>query len=68
MTKSFDKAMLKQFTGSTTWYRHGLNRRVNFSDGAKYVADTAGGYWLLDEIALVQLLPVVKAEEFRCGS
>ena len=25
-----------------------------FTDGAKYVADQAGAYWLLDEIALVQ--------------
>ena len=24
------------------------------TDGAKYVADTAGAYWLLDEIALAQ--------------
>ena len=25
-----------------------------FTDGAKYVADEAGAYWLLDEIALAQ--------------
>jgi hypothetical protein len=46
---------LKQFTGSENWYRHGLNRKVLFTDGAKYIADTAGAYWLLDEIALSQL-------------
>jgi hypothetical protein len=45
---------LRRFTGSEHWYRHGINRRVLFTDGAKYVADTAGAYWLLDEIAIIQ--------------
>ena len=45
---------LAQFTGTKRWYRHALNRAVLFTDGARYVADTAGGYWLLDVIALVQ--------------
>lgn len=34
-------------------------------DGAKYVADTAGAYWLLDEIALAQSLKRVAGEEFQ---
>ncbi len=45
---------LTQFTGTEQWYRHGINRAVVFTDGAKYVADTAGAYWLLDEIAIIQ--------------
>jgi hypothetical protein len=48
------EADLCQFTGSEHWYRHAINRNVLFTDGAKYVADTAGAYWLLDEIALIQ--------------
>jgi len=31
-----------------------LNPTVLYTDGAKHVADTAGAYWLLDEIALAQ--------------
>ena len=31
---------LQQFTGTENWYRHAINRRVTFRDGAKYVADT----------------------------
>jgi uncharacterized protein DUF6876 len=27
---------------------------VLFTDGAKYVADQAGAYWLINEIALAQ--------------
>jgi len=45
---------LNQFTGSENWYRHALNRNVLYSDGAKYVADEGGAYWLLDAIALCQ--------------
>ena len=42
MTKTLNKSDLAQFTGSETWYRHGINRAVLFTDGAKYVADQAG--------------------------
>jgi len=39
---------------------------VLFTDGAKYVADQAGAYWLLDEIAIIQPHdPCVAAEEFQ---
>ena len=45
------EADLRQFTGSEHWYRHGLVRDILFTDGAKYLADHGGAYWLLDEIA-----------------
>ena len=53
-TAKLTKADLRQFTGSEQWYRHGLVRNILFTDGAKYVADAGGAYWLLDEIALAQ--------------
>jgi hypothetical protein len=60
------KSDLDQFTGSENWYRHGINRNILFTDGAKYVADTAGAYWLLDEIAIIQPHDArVAAEEFQ---
>lgn len=66
-TTTLDKADLVQFTGSENWYRHGLNRAVLFTDGAKHVADTGGAYWLLDEIALAQRYKRrVAAEAFQC--
>ena len=46
---------LRQFTGSENWYRHGINRDVTFTDGAKFVADEGGAYWLLDTIAICQV-------------
>jgi hypothetical protein len=59
-------ADLNQFTGTENWYRHALNRKVLFTDGVKYVADEAGAYWLIDEIALAQRFDAkVKAEEFQ---
>src|SRR5918998_4044572 len=37
-----------------------------FTDGAKYLADAAGAYWLLDEIALAQKFNArVAAEAFQ---
>lgn len=59
-------ADLKQFTGSEEWYRHPLNRSVTYTQGARYVADQVGAYWLLDEIALGQLaVAAVKAQPFQ---
>jgi hypothetical protein len=64
--KTFDPFQLTQFTGTEHWYRHGLVRSILFTDGAKYVADSAGAYWLLDEIALAQrFVAAVKAEGFQ---
>ena len=60
------EAALRQFTGSEQWYRHSLNRDVLYSDGAKYVADEGGAYWLLDSIAIAQVCDKrVAAEEFQ---
>jgi hypothetical protein len=57
---------LLQFTATEQWYRHALVRDVLFTDGAKYVADQAGAYWLLDEIALAQRYDkTVAGEEFQ---
>lgn len=44
-------ADLAQFTGTEHYYRHPLSRRVVFTDGVKYFADTVGAYWLLDILA-----------------
>ena len=63
---TLDPAMLAQFTGSERYYRHGLVRKVIYTDGAKYVADTAGAYWLLDEIALNNMaLPSLAKTAFQ---
>jgi hypothetical protein len=66
-TNTLNQSDLRQFTGSENWYRHAINRKVLFTDGAKYVADAGGAYWLLDEIALIQPHDkAVAAEEFQC--
>jgi hypothetical protein len=60
---------MRRFTGSEHWYRHALNRKIVFTDGAKHVADHGGAYWLLDEIALIQPYDKrVAAEEFQVWS
>lgn len=59
------KAELSQFTGSENWYRHPLARKVLYTDGAKYIADAAGAYWLIDEIAFAQADAKLSGEEFQ---
>jgi hypothetical protein len=63
MMKTLTEADLRQFTGSEHWYRHGLVKRIVFTDGAKHVADAGGAYWLLDEIALAQQYIKAVADE-----
>lgn len=41
---------LGYYTGSEVIYRHPFG--YLFTEGAKYVADEAGAYWLLDKIGL----------------
>jgi hypothetical protein len=48
------KSRLARFTGSEQWFRHALVRSVLYTDGAQYLAEQGGAYWLLDEIALAQ--------------
>jgi len=66
-TPNLSPEALSRFTGSESWYRHGLVRDILFTDGAKYVADQGGAYWLLDEIALAQRFndKITTAEEFQ---
>src|ERR1035441_3065040 len=65
-TATLAEVQLRQFTGSENWYRHGINRSVLFTDGAKYVADQGGAYWLLDIIATAQQHDTrVSGEEFQ---
>jgi hypothetical protein len=62
--KTLDESDLANFTGSENWFKHWLGK-VLFTDGVKFIADSAGAYWLIDEIAINQTLPNVRAEEFQ---
>ena len=59
------KEDLAQFTGTANWYRHPFARNVLYTDGIRYVAITAGAYWLIDEIAFKQHLPKFIEQEFQ---
>ena len=63
--KTLTKQDLNQFTGTEQWYRHSLVPHFLYTDGVQHVAEAGGAYWLIDEIAFVQHLPAVKAEEFQ---
>lgn len=65
-TKPLIAADLDMFTGSETFYRHALNRKVVYTEGAHHVAEAGGAFWLLDEIALIQPYDArVGAEDFQ---
>lgn len=49
MNAKLDPAILASFIGSTQYWR--INRRCVITDGAKYLADAAGAYWLIDAAA-----------------
>ncbi len=59
------KEELRHFTGSENWYRHGLNRTMLYTDGVQHLAERAGAYWLIDEIALAQLIPSIASQAFQ---
>ena len=56
---------IESFDGPDELYRHAINRNVVFSQGARFVAESCGAYWLIDEIAIAQFKPKVKVEEFQ---
>jgi len=56
---------LQEFTGTENWYRHSINRSVLYTDGVKYLADTCGSHWLLDDIAISQYSPKAQKEDFQ---
>jgi hypothetical protein len=56
---------LAHFTGTETWWRHGLNRNMLYTDGVQYFAENAGGgaYWFLDIVA-TELFKLQRQEDF----
>ena len=65
MNASELKHGLSNFWGSETFTRHPLNRRVVYTEGAKFFFDNAGNgaYWLLDILATEPAI-LKEAEQF----
>jgi hypothetical protein len=51
-TKTLEPQDLDQFTGTETWYRHPLNKKLLYTDGVMYFAEQAGAHWFVDLIAV----------------
>lgn len=52
--ENFNADELRQFTGAECWYEHYLLKWILYTDGVQYLAEHAGAYWLIDEIAFAQ--------------
>lgn len=44
-------AELRQFTGDLERFRHPLNRKLHYTPGVRFLAESAGAYWLIDAVA-----------------
>jgi hypothetical protein len=65
MKKHALKDALKQFTGTTAYYK--LFPRLLLTDGAKFLADNAESYWLFDVFASYLLTAIDGDQEpFTC--
>lgn len=62
-TQTLTKSDLAPFTGSQLFLPHGLSRNYIFTEGARFLAERAGAYWLLDKIALQS--PAIHREDFQ---
>lgn len=62
-----DKNVLNQlFTGTEKWHRYSpLFPKVLLTDGALYLAQEGGAFWLMDLIASSQINKQVKKEPFQ---
>lgn len=49
MDKNYDLSRLCLFTGTVHYHR--LNRKCLLTDGAKYLEEGAGAFWLMDAAA-----------------
>lgn len=56
---------LSGFTGTEKLYQVALFNRTVCTDGAKFVADTAGAWWLLDIMVSYQFHAKVKPQSFQ---
>ena len=55
---------LDQFIGSESFHAHPLTKLV-YTDGVKYLAETAGAFWLVDIVASYQHKAKVAREAFQ---
>lgn len=59
------RAQLHQFTGSQTFYRNPLFPDYLYTEGARFIADEGGAYWLIDYVFTQQAREVLKEQPFQ---
>ena len=53
---------LSDFYGTEQYYKHPFTG-VLFTDGIRYMAESCGAFWLIDEIAFAQRLPKIRNDD-----
>lgn len=59
------RTQLTQFTGSETFTRHALLRRMVITEGVRWLANEAQAHWITDIIASYQHEPHISPEHFQ---
>ena len=56
---------IETFKATSTWHRYYADSKIFYSDGIRYLADSATCYWLLDDIVSAQTYSVVSKVKFQ---
>lgn len=54
---------LRDFTGTTKWYRHFTN--LHFTEGVRAMADLFEAYWMIDLVMSYQVEPKIRRQPFQ---
>ena len=65
MVISLTAKTIETFKATSTWYRHPANTKIFYSDGIKFLADSAYCWWLIDDIVSAQTFGMVSANNFQ---
>ena len=56
---------IEDFKPTAMWHRHPANSRIFYSDGIKFLADSASCWWLVDDIVSAQTFGMISASKFQ---
>ena len=56
---------IENFKPTAKWYRHPENPSIFYSDGIKFLADSAYCWWLIDDMVSAQTFGKVSANKFQ---
>ena len=59
---------LQEFHGTENYYKHSLIKNIHYTDGVKYMAETADAFWLIDIVVSYQTESKIRDQHFQVYS